>query len=219
MSASIVVSELFTSIQGEGASAGTPSVFVRLQGCSVGCTWCDSKYTWSPEGTTWPLDDVVQYVRDAGLRNVVITGGEPLENSGFVPLAHALKDEGLRLEVETAGTIPPPPVAIDQWNVSLKLAHSGVAEDIRLRPRAIAEFTRLGAWFKFVVNSESDIDEVLGCLKRFSLPRERVMLMPLGLTAAEQGARMEMVAGMCVRHGLRFSPRIHTLIWGAKRGV
>src|SRR5262245_58414127 len=110
MSGSIVVSELFTSIQGEGASAGTPSVFVRLQGCSVGCVWCDSKYTWSPEGTTWPLAGVVQYVREAQLRNVVITGGEPLENPGFVPLARALKAEGLRLEVETAGTIQPPPV-------------------------------------------------------------------------------------------------------------
>jgi 7-carboxy-7-deazaguanine synthase len=214
------VSEVFASIQGEGPSVGTPSVFVRLQGCAVGCTWCDTKYSWDPgRGRDVPLEALLAEVGAMGLANVVVTGGEPLEQPAFPPLVAALKGVGHRIEVETAGTELPPAMAVDQWNVSLKLAHSGVAEPRRLRAQAIARFRDLGAWFKFVVAAESDVDEVLGLQRRFGLPPERIVLMPLGLTRAEQLARMPDVVGWCRRHGFRFSPRLHILIWGPKRGV
>ena len=214
------VSEVFASIQGEGATAGTPSVFIRLQGCSVGCAWCDTKYSWSATGgreTT--LGGLMAEVRAARCDNVVVTGGEPLEHPAFVPLTTALDRLGRRVEVETAGTCVPPDAPVDQWNVSLKLAHSGVRESTRLRPDAIERFRDLGAWFKFVVATPTDVDEVAEIQTRYRLASARILLMPLGMRREEQRALMPAVAGWCRERGYRFSPRLHILMWGPKRGV
>ncbi len=214
------VSEVFASIQGEGPSVGTPSVFVRLQGCTIGCAWCDTRYAWDAgAGRPTTIEAVLAEVKAAGPENVVVTGGEPLEHTAFGPLVEGLKAAGRRVEVETAGTIAPPRVAVDQWNVSLKLAHSGVAEPRRLRDHPIGCFRDLGAWFKFVVDTESDLEEVLAIQARWGLPSGRIVLMPLGMRREEQQARMPAVIDWSRRHGFRFSPRLHLLIWGPKRGV
>jgi 7-carboxy-7-deazaguanine synthase len=214
------VSEVFTSIQGEGPSVGTPSVFVRLQGCTVGCAWCDTKYSWKPGGgVETTLDAILAQVKNAGVTNVVVTGGEPLEHPAFVPLVAALGQLHRRVEVETAGTLEPPRVPVDQWNVSLKLAHSGVPEAVRLRAGAIARFRDEGAWFKFVVATEADVDEVLAIQRAHAIATERIVLMPLGMERREQEALMPAVIEWCRRHGFRFSPRLHILVWGPKRGV
>jgi 7-carboxy-7-deazaguanine synthase len=214
------VSEVFTSIQGEGPTVGTPSVFVRLQGCTVGCAWCDTKYSWNPAaGEETTLDALLATVQASPAQNVVVTGGEPLEHPAFVDLVTALHGIGSRIEVETSGIIEPPPVPVDQWNVSLKLAHSRVPDDVRLRPRVIARLRDLGAWFKFVVADEADVDEVLAIQAAHELPAARVLLMPLGMERREQEERMPSVIEWCRRHGFRFSPRLHILVWGPKRGV
>ena len=214
------VSEIFTSIQGEGVSAGTPSLFVRLQGCRVGCTWCDTKYSWDQhDGEAMTLEALLDRIKGAAMPNVVVTGGEPLEHPALIPLVTGIKALGLRVELETAGTMPPPDLAVDQWNVSLKLAHSGVPAARRLRPDAIERFRELGAWFKFVVADEGDLDEVLALQARYGLPTERILLMPLGMRREEQQVLMPRVIEWCRRHGFRFSPRLHILIWGPRRGV
>lgn len=214
------VSEVFTSIQGEGPSLGTPSVFVRLQGCTVGCRWCDTKYSWAAaRGRQMTLEVLLDDVKSRGLDNVVVTGGEPLEHPTFALLIEGLASLRRRVEVETAGTEVPPPVVVDQWNVSLKLAHSGVPEARRLRPAAIDRFRELGAWFKFVVAEERDLHEVLQIQAQHALPSDRILLMPLGMRREEQQARMPQVIDWCGRYGFRFSPRLHILVWGPKRGV
>jgi len=220
MSVQLRVSEVFASVQGEGVTVGTPSAFVRLQGCSVGCAWCDTKYSWaSTGGRETTLDALLAEVTSTGLDNVVVTGGEPLEHPAFVALVDALKAAGRRIEVETAGTQLPRTTAVDQWNVSLKLAHSGVAAEVRLRADAIDAFRDLPAWFKFVVATQNDVNEVLEIQAAHRLPSERILLMPLGMRREEQQARMPLVIDWCRHHGFRFSPRLHILVWGPKRGV
>jgi 7-carboxy-7-deazaguanine synthase len=214
------VSEIFVSVQGEGVTAGLPSVFVRLQGCSVGCRWCDTKYSWATDGgqeTT--VDRILETVAEAAVENVVVTGGEPLEHPAFAPLVQALTSQRHRVEVETAGTIPPPAVFVDQWNVSLKLPHSNVAEEKRLNPEAIGAFRDLGAWFKFVVATERDVDEVIAIQTAHRLASKQILLMPLGMQRDEQLERMPLVMAWCRRRGFRFSPRLHILAWGPQRGV
>lgn len=216
------VAEVFYSIQGEGATAGLPAVFVRLQGCSVGCAWCDTKYSWDPEaGSAVGLDPLVEQVLAYPCRRVVVTGGEPLESPLFVPLLRALGGRGFSIEVETSGILPPPP-SVDraiQWNVSLKLGGSGVDEARRLSPDAIRSFLAREAWWKFVVTSDSDVSEVLQLAERFALPRARILLQPEAVRRKDLLERSPRVVEACKRHGFAFSPRLHLLLWGAKRGV
>jgi 7-carboxy-7-deazaguanine synthase len=216
------IAETFFSIQGEGATAGLPAIFVRLQGCSVGCAWCDTKYSWdSTAGRAVTLDAILEEIASYPCHRVVITGGEPLESTLFVPLAAALAEEGFRIEVETSGTLPPPPEAgADiQWNVSVKLGGSGVSEARRVNPEAIRAFLAREAWWKFVVTEASEVVEVLRLAERFALPRERILLQPECLRTEEFMARAPWVAEACKAHGFRFSPRLHVLLWGARRGV
>jgi organic radical activating enzyme len=216
------IAETFYSIQGEGATAGLPAVFVRLQGCTVGCGWCDTKYSWDPAGgREVELPTLLEEVGAFPCRRVVITGGEPLESTLFPPLAAALGERGYVVEVETSGTRAPAGEADAgiQWNVSLKLSSSGVSEDTRVNPAAIRAFRARGAWWKFVVSEPGEVGEVLGLAERFALPRDRILLQPEGLRAEALAARTPWLVEACKTHGFRFSPRLHILIWGAKRGV
>jgi len=201
------IAETFYSIQGEGATAGAPAVFIRLQGCSVGCAWCDTKYSWDPDaGREVELEALVAEAAAAPCRRAVVTGGEPLESSLFVPLTAALIARGFTVEVETSGTLPPPP-ALDspiQWNVSVKLRGSGVDEARRISPPAIRAFLARGAWRKFVVTDEGDVAAVLRLAERFALPRERVLLQPEALRREEFLARAPWVVEPCTQHGFRF---------------
>ena len=231
--AAIRVAEVFRSLQGEGPSLGTPSTFVRLQGCTVGCAWCDTKYSWPPGGGTamaWQaLLDQVAAGRAQHIHNVVVTGGEPLEHPDLSRLVHALKRLGLRIEVETSGVAGPDPAtaaAVDQWNVSLKLRHSGVPAARRLDPRAIDSFRGIGGdrvYWKFVVAEAEHVQEVADLVQRFDLPRGRVLLMSLTLdrggSAAEQRRVDELVWRACVERGYRYTPRAHAAIFGLRRGV
>jgi len=216
------VAEVFYSIQGEGVTAGLPAVFVRLQGCSVGCSWCDTKYSWDPEaGSAVDLDALVEEVSAYPCRRAVVTGGEPLESPSFALLLKALGVQGFAIEVETSGTVPPPP-SVDrsvQWNVSLKLAGSDVDEARRLKPDAIRAFLARDAWWKFVVTSDADVAEVLQLAERFALPRARILLQPEAVHREDLLERSRWVVEACKLHGFAFSPRLHVLIWGAKRGV
>ena len=217
------VAEVFYSIQGEGATAGIPAVFARLQGCTVGCAWCDTKYSWDADaGRAIDLDGLLAEMHAFPCRRAVVTGGEPLESALFAPLVAALLAGGWEVEVETSGTLRPPAglqARRIQWNVSVKLAASGVAEARRIRPDAIRAFLAAEAWWKFVVTDEGDLAEVLRLAERFALPRGRILLQPEGIRREDLIARSPWVAEACTRHGFRFSPRHHVMLWGARRGV
>ena len=101
----IQLSEVFYSIQGEGAWTGTPAVFVRLAGCNLACAFCDTDYA---ARLFAGVDDVVAMVREAGRKEcpmVVLTGGEPLAQADAPALIDALRRDGRRVHVESNGTI------------------------------------------------------------------------------------------------------------------
>jgi 7-carboxy-7-deazaguanine synthase len=217
------VAETFFSVQGEGPTAGLPAVFIRLQGCSVGCSWCDTKYSWDAAGGR-PAD-VAALVEEAGrhpCRRVVVTGGEPLESALFEQLVSALVTSMFSIEVETSGVIHPGATAAAapvQWNVSLKLPSSQVPDARRINPEAIAAFTRLDAWWKFVVRDDRDLADALRLAERFALPHGRILLQPEATRREEMLDRSPWVVEQCKRHGFRFSPRLHIWLWGPRRGM
>jgi len=103
------VTEIFHSIQGESSFAGRPCVFVRLTGCPLRCTWCDSEYTFHG-GADMALDDVLGKVRAYGCRLVEVTGGEPLHQPEAFTLIERLCADGCEVLVETSGAIDISPV-------------------------------------------------------------------------------------------------------------
>jgi organic radical activating enzyme len=222
--------EIFASIQGEGASAGLPSTFVRLGICNLQCGWCDTAYTWdwrrydrAAQLLELEPEQVAASVRVLPPRNVVITGGEPLlQRHGLRPLLELLRAEGYRIEFETNGTVPPGELSglVDQWNVSPKLAHSGNEGLKRIRPGALRAFAaEPNSYLKFVVRAPADFVEVEEIASIAGMPRERVLIMPEGRTAAELTARSPALAAICAERGYRFTTRLHIFIWGDKRGV
>src|ERR1700756_1245194 len=103
---------------------GTPSVFIRTSGCNLRCVWCDTPYTsWKPEGNELALTEILQRVRSYQARHVVVTGGEPIIFEPIVELTERLREVGLHITIETAGTVFQK-VACDLMSISPKLANS-----------------------------------------------------------------------------------------------
>ena len=222
--------EIFYSLQGEGATAGTPSVFLRLATCNLACSWCDTKYTWdwehydyNQEVADLEVDIVAEHIQSFDCRRVVITGGEPLlQQKELTPLVAGLKTQDFTFEVETNGTIPPGPGLardIDQWNVSPKLGNSDNLLERREMPEVLEAFCSLpGAYFKFVVQDSDDINEVCSLRDKYGLPGQRIVLMPQGQTPEAIACQSPWISEACIREGFRFSTRLHILLWGDKRG-
>ena len=223
--------EIFHSLQGEGVSVGTPSVFIRLATCNLACSWCDTKYTWdwsnydySAEVVELSQEQIMERILAFHCPRLIITGGEPLMQwKALSGLVEELKGYGYTFEVETNGTIVPTSAlaqSIDQWNVSPKLANSCNSRQRREVSPALTAFASLPtAYFKFVVAQPQDLDEVKELLERYQLPRQRVLLMPEGRDRKTLRERSLWLGQMCVAEGFRFSPRLHILLWGDRRGA
>lgn len=224
------VSEVFESVQGEGVNIGTPSTFLRLALCNLRCTWCDTKYTWDWEHYDFDNEvkiisghEVVSWLRAKNSRNIVVTGGEPLlQQRQLVPVLRELATDH-SFEVETAGTITPSDNLIElitHWNVSPKLANSGNSLVARRRAEPLGRLAQLeNAFFKFVLQSEEDIEEVLDLVREFGIPSSRVFLMPEATGSAELQKKSAWIARLCIQHQFRLSYRLHVALWGSRRGV
>lgn len=98
------VSEIFYSLQGESSRVGLPSVFIRLTGCPLRCTWCDTEYAFTG-GEPRSITEIVEETRKHGTNTVCVTGGEPLAQKNCLPLLTALCDTGFDVSLETSGAI------------------------------------------------------------------------------------------------------------------
>ena len=124
------VAEIFQSVQGEGFLTGTASVFVRAAGCNLRCWFCDTPYaSWRPEGDDLSVEDIVRQVVSYECDHVVLTGGEPMLFAELIPLCEQLRQRGLHITVETAGTLFLP-LACDLMSISPKLQNSAPGESI-----------------------------------------------------------------------------------------
>jgi len=222
------ISEIFYSLQGEGALIGTPSVFVRTSGCNLRCTWCDTPYTsWTPEGVERSLDSIVEEVNGYSAEHVVITGGEPMLAPEIAELTHRLHQH---VTIETAGTIDTP-VHCDLMSISPKLANSTpLARDggrwapqherLRYQPEILKRLIQLYSYqLKFVVVDSADLAEVRAIVDEIGAARSRVVLMAEGVDASVLAERGRWLAEAVKREGYRFTPRLHVDLWGNRRGV
>jgi 7-carboxy-7-deazaguanine synthase len=231
----VPVSELFgPTLQGEGPFAGTPVQFLRLGGCNLSCSWCDTPYTW--DGLRYDLREELTARTGAQIAegitggiDLVLSGGEPLLHQGNKGLLYALdaaRARGCRVHVETNGTLlPDTPLRarVDVFAVSPKLAHAGThrgQQDPALHPGwpALAQW-HPHTYLKVVVRDEEDVAMVVDWAAHLHWPHERVWVMPLGTTVAELLARWPAIATAAAQHGINACQRLHVLAWGDTRGT
>lgn len=174
----LTVNEIFHSIQGESSYAGRPCVFVRLTGCNLRCSWCDTPYAFE-EGRRMPVDAVVDAVEAYACPLVEITGGEPLLQPDVYPLMDRLVGGGRTVLLETGGQldVSAVPAAVVKV-VDVKCPGSGEAER-----NAWSNLERLAAHdeVKFVIRDRADYEFARGVLRRHRLERRcaAVLLSPV----------------------------------------
>jgi 7-carboxy-7-deazaguanine synthase len=205
------VTEIFRSIQGESTHAGRPCSFVRLTGCPMRCTWCDSEYTFTG-GERVSIDDVMLKVRDFGCQLVEVTGGEPLAQKEAFELVRRLCDEGYEVLIETGGYVSTE--GLDERAcviLDVKCPASGEAERNHW-----PNLERLRAdrdEVKFVVANREDWEFARGVIEKYELEtRARAILIsPVwGSTDLKELAEQVASSGLDVRMQLQ----LHKYIWG-----
>jgi 7-carboxy-7-deazaguanine synthase len=227
----LTISEQFYSIQGEGKTAGTPSVFLRLRGCNLLCEWpCDTIDVWR-QGASWTFENLLNHWEANGWINalisgahLVLTGGEPLLQQEELAQFLALLPEGVFIEVETNATITPIrqlDQCISLYNVSPKTTNSGIPTERRYISGTLDYFARSNKGiFKFVVESADDVEEIIReFIAVFSVHRERVYLMPQCSDRRGHIEKSGIVADLCKKYRFNFSPRLQLLIWDKATGV
>lgn len=223
----MIINEIFYSFQGEGKNLGMPCIFLRLAGCNLACSWCDTKYAWDWVNFDKSVEvhkmDVVQVTNEVAVlglqhntQNLVITGGEPmLQQHHLVDLRKGLP--GWHIEVETAGTIAPLKDIADLFTVSLKLANSNNPTDRRIVPGVIVAFNLWNTVYKFVVSTPDDFVEIDTLVKRFAL--QNVYIMPEGRTPQELISKLPWLAEYTISRGYTLTTRLQVLTYGDRRGV
>lgn len=244
MSATLRINEIFLSLQGESTFAGLPCVFVRLTGCNLRCSFCDSAYAFS-EGETVSLAEVLDKVNKLAepfakhtsarrLPLVEVTGGEPLLQEGSLALMTALCDQGYTVLLETNGAMDISPVDGRAHRImDLKCPSSGESGRNRIENLVCLKETDE---IKFVIGTREDYDWAVGMMERHRLARICPVLFswvsPLRSSQHEPSLRpipagqtpilLRELAERIIADGVpaRFQLQMHKLIWPPdQRGV
>jgi len=230
--------KLFYTLEGEGEYVGYPSVFMRLSMCNLTCKGfasadsphgCDSFISWSVKNRM-TFKDVFNYMTQNSYNCYLkdgaiwkITGGEPLIQQkallelvdqfifrfGFLP----------RIDFETNATIIPDQQWLDwkaTFTTSPKLSNNGDPVEKRYKPEVLKWHVKNNSGFKFVISDEKDLTEVFEKYifePNIKVPKERVWLMPCCGSREEHVEKAPIIAELCKKHGLKFSPRLQLVIW------
>lgn len=207
------ITEIFASIQGESTRVGLPTVFVRLTGCPLRCSWCDTEYAFTG-GESRELDAVVREVGALGLRHVCVTGGEPLAQKACLDLLTALCDAGHSVSLETSGALD---IGAVDPRVSrvMDLKAPGSGEVARNRWENIAHLGP-GDEVKIVLADRADYEWAKAQLAEHDLAARCTVLLSPVAGALEPAA----LADWIVRDRLpvRFQLQLHKILWNDARG-
>ncbi|MBI2307292.1 MAG: 7-carboxy-7-deazaguanine synthase QueE [Rhodocyclales bacterium] len=209
---SVRVSEIFFSLQGESSRVGLPTVFIRLTGCPLRCSWCDTEYAFTG-GETKPIAEVVAEAGRHGTRTVCVTGGEPLAQKNCLPLLAALCDAGFDVSLETSG-------ALDIGSVDprvsriMDLKAPGSGESDKNLWTNLARLTARDE-VKIVVADRADYEWARGVIAEHRLTeRCPVLLSPVQGRLAPSDLADWILAD---RLPVRFQLQLHKVLWGNMR--
>jgi 7-carboxy-7-deazaguanine synthase len=230
---SLPLVEIFTSIQGEGPRAGRVCTFIRLGGCNLSCSWCDTPYTW--DSTRYDLrqeivqaevDDILDAV-PLDVDEIVLTGGEPLmhqDNPDWATLLRALTAKSKFVAVETNGTIVPNATTttlVRHWSISPKLPNAGGHK--RNQNPALADWplsVRAGnGCLKVVVADAGDVIAAAELGDDNGWPRWNLWVMPQGTTAERILNNFRSITEEAINQRINVTSRLHVFAFGDERGA
>jgi 7-carboxy-7-deazaguanine synthase len=209
------VCEIFTSIQGESSHAGKPCIFIRMTGCNLRCSYCDTTYAYN-EGRELSEEDILKKIRNAGIRLVEITGGEPLLQKGIYHLIERLLDDGYTVLIETNGSINIKDV--DKRAVvilDIKTPGSRMCEEMDL---SNIDHIKNNDEVKFVITDRIDYEWSKDIIQKYNLTSKCLILMSpaYGILPTEDLAKWMLEDRLEARLNLQ----VHKYIFGPdRRGV
>ena len=207
------VCEIFLSILGEGTSAGYPCVILRLSGCNLRCSYCDTQYAWK-EGVQYNLEQVMARVADLECSKVLVTGGEPLVQEGTPELIITLLDDGYEVFLETNGSLDIS--GVDERAVKIvdiKTPGSGESDANRLENIGLL---RPGDQVKVVITGEEDYRWAMDLLREVQVPdKVEVLLSPCAGRLEPSELAAWMLRDRCA---YRLQVQLHKVIWEEARG-
>lgn len=167
------IAEIFSSINGEGTHAGQLAFFIRFTGCNLNCSYCDTKWANVPNApfTEMTADEILSEVKKSGIKNVTVTGGEPLIQPNIIPLLEMLCSDGRYVEIETNGSSDVSEVLKIKENrpaltMDYKLPSSGMENHMRTENFAVLEKKDT---VKFVSGSRADLERALEIIREYGL--------------------------------------------------
>lgn len=237
---SLLVSEIFYSLQGEGSHIGTPALFIRLAGCNLNCSYCDSSYThdWKKydkkkETVKLSIQEIIDiavkiipksYIREKIL--VVITGGEPLlQKKGLIKLLDELRNKFHNpiIEIETNGTQNFSNEIDDRiscYSISPKLSNTHIEESKRIDIDILSQYLNSSyndIVFKFIVSEKNNLAEIKKIQENLHLSPESIYVMPEGINNEDLKNKSLWIANTCLKERWNFSYRLQILLWGNER--
>ena len=217
------VVEIFDSIDGEGVRVGELTTFIRLAGCNLRCSYCDTPYALKcSDGEEMSINDIVKQAQDIGYRNITLTGGEPLLMPEAFDLIEALEKAGFYVNIETNGSRDITK-ALEYENVIVtmdyKTPDSGVEKSMRVEN---FELLREQDVLKFVV-TENDLPRVKEIIQKYDIQKPYIYLSPVfeKINPAEIVEFLKELHKKGVNtNKIRVQLQIHKYIWHpSKRGV
>ena len=202
------INEIYASIQGESSHTGLPCVFIRLTGCNLRCSWCDTAYAFY-DGKNLTVEETLQKVETFGLPLVEITGGEPLLQEDVYPLMEALLKKGYRVMLETSGALPIDKVPEKVIKIlDIKCPGSGEEKKNHLEN---LKFLSPHDEVKFVLLDRADYEWSRDMLRKYDMvPSKQVLFSPvydkLNLKDLSQWILKDRLA-------VRLQTQLHKVIW------
>jgi len=211
------INEIFYSLQGESKTVGLPTVFIRLTGCPLRCTYCDTEYAFH-QGESWQLDSIINEVKKYNTRYITVTGGEPLAQKSCIELLKQLCDRDYKVSLETSGAIDISKVDSRVMRVmDLKTPSSN--EESKNKYSNL-ELINQEDQIKFVICDRKDYEWTISIIKKYKLfGKCEILFSPVN---DEKNLNvMKDLANWILEDQLqvRFQIQLHKLIWGDVPGV
>ena len=206
--------EIFYSLQGESSRVGLPTIFIRLTGCPLRCSYCDTEYAFKGGGNM-TLDEIMQQIAEYGTRYVCVTGGEPLAQKGCSELLTLLCDNGYQVSLETSGAMDLTPVDTRvKVIMDVKTPGSGEVDKNRWENLPLL---KAGDEVKWVVCSREDYDWARQMMTEHPFPANCDHL----FSPSFHEVSGETLASWILEDHLqvRMQLQLHKILWGEKQGV